>query len=503
MKTIWLALALMMFAPFLEKNDDELPLGDFGTTFLKSRFKVEAVADMPLDKLRADHCVRGTFGTFEIAYPIWQLDDKHHIEDLRSIAVTLVQLQVHWMDWLAKGDERLNAPKADAETLIAWIKSWKAPNFARAESAPDKDLFVFLGATDAQKAASKNLGAFIGKPDVLGAAPRDGKITRILFAPKRLDFVQMLGYAGLLDPTQQAVLWTKTTTTWTNFWIDWTQILALEYPPWSEDKEFKQGLSMNKFEPTGMLQHTVQQAMLTFLWMVYGDSDAIHLNQAQALAMAVELCGEVNALEGDGGRGTTGAKTNAYEKFVPGGNSAGGILPPISALPGDGMKVNPWHENLGRDYFTLPLRKGQKLGAKGVTKDGPPGLDPIVVKDKAAHFSITSLDGNKRYVVSAPFMGVNAKIRTYPPPEFVTDFREFFRAYKCGFLHWLQTMGDKSGPAESEVKYQKLMKALANRDGTKALDAQVAEIYALPLSGKSGETDSLEWRFLDWIAKGK
>jgi hypothetical protein len=503
MKTVLLALGLILSAPFLDKKDDELPLGDFGKSFLKSHFKVEAAAEMPIDKIREQHCVRGTFGTFEIAYPIWQLDDKHHIEDLQSIASTLVQLQVHWMDWLAKGDERLKAPKADAETLLAWIKSWKPGGFAKAATAPDKDLFVLLGATDAQVAASRNLGAFIGKPDVLGVAPRDGKKTRIMFAPTRRDFVEMLGYAGMLDATVQPQLWTKTATTWTNFWIEWTLVLALEYPPWSYDKDFKTGFSMNKFETTGMLEHTVQHAMLTFLWMVYGDNDAIHLNQAQAMAMAIELCGEINALEGDGGRGTTGARTNAYEKFVPGGNSEGGVLPPISALPFDNVKTNPWHEGFGRDYFVLPLRKGQKLGAKGVTKDGPPKLDPIVVKDKSAHFSITSLDETKHYVVSAPFMGENAKIRQYPPPEFVTDFREFFRAYKCGFLHWLQTMSDKGGLEPSLAKYQTLMKRMANRDESKTLDAIVMEVYGLPLSGKNGETDSLEWRFLDWLAKGK
>jgi hypothetical protein len=28
-------------------------------------------------------------------------------------------------------------------------------------------------------------------------------------------------------------------------------------------------------------------------------------------------------------------------------------------------------------------------------------------------------------------------------------------------------------------------------------------VYGVPLSGKNGSTDSLEWRFLEWLAKGK
>lgn len=503
MKLPLLLLGLFLAAPLFAMGDDSLPLDEFGKSFLKTHFKVENAADLPIDKIRTDHCVHGTFGTFEIAYPIWRLDSKQHTDDLQDIASTLVKLQVRWIDWLKKGDERTKAPKADAEMLLAWIKGWKHAAFARADTSASKDLFDLQGANEAQKAAAKNLGAFIAKPDVLGLAPRDGRTSQILFAPTRRDFVELLGYAGLRDVSMQAELWTQHTTMWTNFWIDWTLVLALEYPPWGEDKQFNTGLSMNKFEPTGMLQHTVQHAMLTFLWMVYGDSDALYLNQAQAMMMAIELCGEINALEGDGGRGTTGAHTNAYEKFVPGGNSAGGVLPPIPAAPLDSMKTNPWHENLGRDYFTIPLRKGQKLGAKFAGKDTPKGLDPVVVRDKSAHFLITGLDGAKHYVVSAPFMGEVAKLRQYPPPEFVTDFREFFRAYKCGFYQWVRTQGDKAGAAASEATYQRLMLGIAKRDEGKTLDALVQEIYGLPLSAKSGETDSLEWRFLDWLAKGK
>ncbi|MBL8859643.1 MAG: hypothetical protein JNL28_14140 [Planctomycetes bacterium] len=503
MKTLLFALLLCLPAVVDEKKDDSLPLDEFGKTFLKTRFKASAADEMPFDKLRAEHCVHGVFGTFDIAYPIWSLGEKGHVDDLRALATTLIQVQVHWIDWLAKGDERTAAPKADAETLLAWIKGWKPANFSKAENAPDKDLFVLLGATDAQKAASKRLGDFIGKPDVLGVAPKDGRITQILFAPTRLDFVHLLGYAGLRDPTQQPMLWTNKATTWTNFWIDWNIVMALEYPPWADDKEFKTGLSMNKFEPTGMLQHTVQHAMLTFLWMVYGDNDGIHINQAQAMSMAIEVCGEINALEGDGGRGTTGAATNAYEKFVPGGNSAGGVLPPIPAMPFDGMKTDPWHENLGRDYFTLPLRKGQKAGAKAVAKDGPDGLDSRIMRDKTAHFAIFSLDRSKRYVVTAPFMGEHAKIRAYPPVQFVTDFREFFRAYKCGFNHWLQTQGDKAGPEASAAKYREFMRAMAARDEGTKIDAVVQKVYGIPLSGKDSEGESLEWSFLEWLAKGK
>lgn len=504
MKTLLFALVPLFVAPAASAGDEILSLDEFGKAFLKEHFKTENAADVTIEKVHDQQCVHATLGTFEIAYPVWALDEKQHIDDLQKIATALVQVQQHWIDWLAKGDPATVAPKADADLLLAWIKTWKAGSFGRAETAADKDLFVLLGANDAQKEASKRLGAFIGKPDVLGVAPKDGTITRLLFAPTRRDFVEMLGYAGLADTTKQAELWNKQATTWTSFWMGWTFVVALEYPPWGDPgKDFKLGLSMNKFEPTGMIQHTVQQSMLTFLWMVYGDSDALFLNQAQAMNMAIEICGELNALEGDGGRGTTGGQTSAYEKFVPGGNSEGGVLPPISAAPYDLMKENLWHENLGRDHFFGPLRKGQKLGLKMLGKDAPAGLDPVVMKDKNAHFLITAIDGAKHYVVTAPFMGLPSKIRTYPPQAFVTDFREFFRAYKCGFYFWLQTQGDKAGAEASAAKYRTLMREIGKRDSTKTLDDVVAQVYGAPLSGKNGEVDSLEWRFLDWLAKTK
>jgi hypothetical protein len=64
-------------------------------------------------------------------------------------------------------------------------------------------------------------------------------------------------------------------------------------------------------------------------------------------------------------------------------------------------------------------------------------------------------------------------------------------------------MGEKTGSEETLAKYKKLMRAMANRAEGQTIDAIVKDIYGLPLSGKNGETDSLEWRFLDWLAKGK
>jgi hypothetical protein len=505
MKLLLLAAALIACLPSALAGDDEVPqFAEFGKKFLKTRLKTEKVADVPAAKLHDQFCVHGAFGAFEIAYPTWAITEKGRPEDLRAITMALLQVQQRWIDWLAKGKPaaeiaKADAAKADAETLVAWVKTWKPAAFSKAESAADKDLYVLLGGTDAHKQAAKRLAEFINKPDALGVAPKTGDQTHLLFAPTRLDFVQLLAYTGMLDPTQQAQLWTSGAVKWTGFWLEWTLVLALEYPPWTEDKKFETGLSMNKFEPTGMLEHTLQQSMLAFLWMVYGDNDALYLNQAQAMNMVIEVVGEINALEGEGGRGTTGARTEAYEKFVPGGNPSGGTLPPISAAPFDTMKTNPWHEGMGKDHFLAPLRKGQKAAMPQLKKDNPHGLDPMVVKDKNAHFVISAADSRK-HVITAPFFGKFSKEQPYPPGEFIADYKEFFRAYKCAFFWWMQTEG--AGDA-SAAKYAELMRTLATREPDVAFDDVVAKIYGVPLSGKNLETDSLEWRFLDWLAKGK
>lgn len=499
MKTPLLLAALFVCLPTFA-GDDEVPFEEFGKSFLKTHFKAKTVAELPLAKLHDENTVHGTFGVFEIAYPTWQIGEKGHAEDLRSIAAALLQVQIRWIDWLAKGNAKAEAPKADAETLIAWTKTWKMPTLAKAENGKETDLFKLLGANEAQNKAAADLTAFMTSPDVLGVAPKNGDKVHVLFAPTRLDFVQLMGYTGMLDPTQQKQLWNKSSTVWTAYWLDWTLVLALEYPPWNDDKEFKNGLSMNKFEPTGMIEHTLQHSMLAFLWMNYGDSDALYLNQAQAMNMVIEVAGEINALEGDGGRGTTGGKTEAYSKFVPGGNPGGGFLPPVSAAGQDSLKTNPWHEGLGKDHFAAALRKGQKAGLLQLHKDNPTGLDPDVAKNKNGNFALTASNSGKKHVVSAPFVGVPAKALVYPATEYIPDFKEFFRAYKCAFYWWMQTQG---AGAESAAKYGELMRALATREETKSLDDVVLDIYKVPLSSKSVDTDSLEWRFLDWLAKGK
>jgi hypothetical protein len=105
--------------------------------------------------------------------------------------------------------------------------------------------------------------------------------------------------------------------------------------------------------------------------------------------------------------------------------------------------------------------------------------------------------------VSAPFFGAQVAKKPYPKFEFLPDYREFFRAYKCCFFDWLKKSGDKTSPEASDAKFREFLKKLNGRAPDVTYEALVQQIYGVPLSAANGSSDSLEWRFLDWLAKGR
>jgi hypothetical protein len=500
-------LLLVLAAPLLAPvpQNKEVPFADFGKTYLKEHGNVAQASDLPFDKLRDVYCVHAGLGAFDVAYPIAFLSEKQDVDDLKTVLVALLELQARWIDMLVTDPAKTQPVKADIAELQKWIKGWNQPALAnvKPEEKKEHDLFKVLGANEALQKAAQQLTDFIIKPDVLGVAPKEPAPLKILFSPNRRDFVELLGYTGLLDTSKQAELWQTNTTEFTTFWIGWNLVMALEYPPWSPDPGFRTGLPMNKFDKTGLEQHACQQAANAWQWACYTDDGAPYLHQAVAMNLAIAVCGELNALEGDGwGYGTTGGKTQPYEKFVPGGNPQGGTLPPMPAAGQDALKKGHWREGLGKDHFAAPLRKGQKAGVKALPKGNPNHLEPALLDDKNAHFLLISTDESTKYVVSAPFFGPDSKTKVYPPGPVILDYREFFRAYKCAFYNWLQTLSDPKDPAAAAAKFRDLMKKSTERDASQPFEELVQSIYNLPLSGKDGKTDSLEWRFLDWLGKG-
>jgi hypothetical protein len=498
-----IAAALLLALPSPRPPGEGPDFAELGKSFLAAHGKAADASALPIEKFRSDWCVHLVLGAFDPAFPFEYLSEKKYFEQLKLLSTTLLEMQTHWVAWTCADPKAIETARADVKELQAWIKAWRPAALANVAKEKDRDLFVLMGAKEPQIQARDRLRDLLCKPDVLGVAPRDNAPVRILYAPTRHDFVELIGYMGLADPTKQAAHWVPESTEWTNFWIDWDFVIALEYPPWSPDPHFKTGLPMDKFSKTGLEEHAVLQAANALQWLVYGEDGAPYIHQAVAMNLAIAVCGELNALEGDGwGYGTTGGRTNPYEKFVPGGNSSGGMLPPIPAASQDTLKKGRWREGLGSDYFALPLRKGQKNGLKLLAKEGPENLSKEIQDDKVAHFLLVAPDESDKYVVSAPYFGPASKLKPYPPTSVILDYREFFRAYKSGFTHWLQTESDPKDPKGCEARFRDLMRKMKDRDPAEPFEKLVEEIYALPLSAKDGETDTLEWRYLKWLAKG-
>lgn len=481
---------------------DAVPFQEFGEAFLKAHGAKDA-ASLPIEKLLAEHYVRGAVGVIDVAYPLEFLEDKARQEELRAQCAALVDMQTRWVEWLAGPDARCKPGLDAAKQLAAWIKGWKPPVFAKLKNGKGaKELYAALGAEADVVAAQKTFDALLRDAEVLGAVPKDGARLSLVFAPTRRNFVELAGYAGLRDAGDRETLWQPSTPKWTTFWIGWNFVCALEYPAWSEDPQFRSGTPMNKFDPTGREQHTVQNAANGLQWLCFGEDDATYLHQALSMNLAVAVCGGCNTLEGDLVRGTTGAQTQPYEKFVPGGNPAGGVLPPIPAAGGDALKDGRWRDGKGKDHFAGVLRKNQKDGWKEITKHRPEKLDPALARDQDAHFPIMGPQGEDKIAVSAPFLGPYANEKPYPPQSVLLDYREFFRAYKCCFFAWMQSNADKDNAETSAVKFRELLRKVALRSTDTGFEALVKEIYGVPLSARNGETASLEWRFLQWLAKG-
>ena len=147
-----------------------------------------------------------------------------------------------------------------------------------------------------------------------------------------------------------------------------------------------------------------------------------------------------------------------------------------------------WRLSLGQDYFARVLRQAQKAGEH----------ESKNTKDKLGHFLLRDAKGEKKHLVNAPFLGKIAFDRDEVPPAFLDDYLEFHRAYRAGFVHWLQCNGAKTKAASTD-QFRTLMLRLMDKKPVD-FEALCEAVYEIPLSAKSAETDTLERRFLAWIA---
>ena len=198
--------------------------------------------------------------------------------------------------------------------------------------------------------------------------------------------------------------------------------------------------------------------------------------------------------------GNGGASRAGTSRFVPvtGLPTRGAVAqgPPRGQVILSGKEIPFWRKNQGSDNFIEALAKGQKNGSSLAAKR----KDRSHWKDKLAHFQIKSSKSSDKGLASAPFFGIASQRKERQPEEFEKDFEEFARAYRSAFFHWMRTHGAGS-KKESEAAFHSLMAAHADPFGDVTFADMVQKTYGVPISGENADTDSMEWRFLEWISK--
>lgn len=481
------------------EREDQLPEIDFAALageFLESRgLEPEGLAFSGL--LAGEAFARVQLGAIDLHVPLASLADADVAAEVRQLAGMLIDLQEAWFAWRGPASG-LGSMAQDWETLRDWVEGWPTRKLARLAGGP-QTLYDQLAASERVRAAQANLRECTRRPKETNDVIGEGHV--IALAPTRRDFVQLAAVAGLLEPAQRQALWVQDTACQGAVWVQWAELVALEYPEAEIDpRDPLRGLPMSACDRTELRQFVADRGAAILLRKEFYRHEMHFLEQALGANLVIAVVGK-----NDLGGGewmyeyrTSGSRTEAYEAFVPGGNPGGGVLPARKAGPGlttmtAGTSLARYRADGGEDYFLDALRDGQRLGAKLVAKDHP------LSKDKTAHFVLSAPGGGKKISISAPFLGEAAHHQPLPP-EYLVDCADLQRAYRCLFVHWLEEHG--AGPAEdSAAHFGELIAEHAARGCDDPPDAAFDEVYGVPLSAQDGSVENLEWRFLDWLSQ--
>ncbi len=432
---------------------------------------------------------RFELGHFDLRYPLFALADEDQLERLVEIAGALVDLELLWCEWLGADTDEAREARKLAPDVRKWIAGWRkqaaridggleaaldaSPDLRAALSPPDK-IAAKVERFDALFASGAALG-------LDGAARQPRERVQLVFAVDREDLVGLASFVGEVDPYNRGAYWHDGLVFWTDFWWNEVQFVGLEYPPVDPSPlAWSAGSAMDAREPTGMLEHVVQRAGFALAGLLFEERLEPALQSGLAQNAVIALYGRNNTRSGGS---TKGNSTRARSMFIPGGNPNGGLLPPNDA-------ESRWRRDRGAEHFVAALAQAQRAGKE---RDA----DPL------SGFELEADGSSQRMVVRAPFLGQGVSGKPMPPEAFHSDYREFFRAYKSAFAHWLESESLRSKKA-ARATFSELLARTA-RDPRADFDALVAELYELPLSGPPGAewsaVDSLERRFLQWLAK--
>ena len=454
--------------------------------------------------LKTPYFAHVALGSFELYIPVKQLHDPKQAELFQEFSQIAVDLQAHWHAWRGS-DLGSETPQKDWQALRKWVDGWKPKKMSSIKGGPvaiNEQIKGYDKLQELQERLAEKGQTNPKMQEYLGLR------NRIVFAPRRQDFVELLAAAGVLVESQQKYVWDQANLTRTAAWVDWVEVLCFEesaYP--FEIKQPYLGQTMNRIEPTARTQFIADRLTLQLMRKEFYPNGTHFFELSLGTNLVISTLGFNNAQAGDWNVSfkTEGGRTEAYERFIPGGNAGGGVLPArrASAGPTTGTQtqVSRYRKEKGANYFQASLKLSQKDAAKLAKSDKEAKNNPLA-KNKLAHFVLHSFENGEDTYISAPFLGALGESKKLPANEFIDDYEDFFRAYRSGFFHWLVTHYEKD-PALSMELYSKLIKTQAAREEAVSFESVIEQVYDLPISAADDTTDSLEWRYLAWIQKSK
>jgi hypothetical protein len=423
---------------------NSVAFAEHGRAFLKDLGEPEP-PDLPT--LLERHYTSILLADFDLRVPRRMFENGDEVARVATIANALLALQDQLVDWTTDPGAQ-KAVHAELAALRKYVGSWRGKPIA--SEAP--------------------------------AVPPRVQPCVLVIAPERRSFVGLVGWLGLWKQVYQDYWWFDATAQFSDLRLQdegHVQIVALEYAAPDQKGDVTLGYDMNTREKTGMLQHVLQRAAVSWCWRWLGNGADTTFVLGFATDLVVDVLGQNNARSGGSGKSHS---TEGQGGFIPGAPSAGGGMPVQNA-------DSNWRDSLGQDWFARALRQAQKAGEHEAAD-----------KDRLGHFLLHDQKGARKHLVSAPFLGEAAFVREAVPDPFLDDYLEFHRSYRAAFVHWLQTHGGKTKPASAEQFRTLLRRIMEQKEGA-TFDALCQEIYGLPLSAKAADTSTLERRFLAWIAE--
>ncbi|MCY2961498.1 MAG: hypothetical protein NTY35_15150 [Planctomycetota bacterium] len=436
--------------------------------------------DITLEGVFAKHYVHADLGAFHVQWPIAELPSR--AKEFKECCEALVKCQETWLDWVQLKASEQKAVRADLALVLKWVQGWSVQVLAKGKGGQDAFQMVPPQPTAAE--AYKRFNDALQRLTPIGPGREQPAQVKLVFAPSRQDFAEFVYFAGWVLPDMRPALWLDNVPDWTQCFVKDMQVIGLQYsingrPP----QDYTSGTWMNERDPDVMQQQVTQLAMNALFLDHYKDRVPGAFVSGLSMNLVVDTYGVVNTrVDGD----TRSKETAKREVFIPGGASDGGFLAKNSA-------DTRWRENHGSDHFLPTLRTAQSEGGDEAKND----------KNKAACFAVRNDAGGAKYVVRAPFLGSAAAETKPPPADFNGDWAEFLRAYKSGFIHWLQTVAGGNEKVSRE-RFATLLRKLADPNLTTDFEAVFQEVYqGAPLSNADVDKNCLEGQFLRWLPKSK